>query len=70
MTQALDFAPMDAAAERERRDAALAYLEQVEHTHLIEHIHLHGTDQGSGFDFGLTLLLDGLDARLRTTGPQ
>ena len=62
--QALDFAPTDATAEREQRDAAIAYLEQVGHTHLIEHVSLHAADQGSGFDFGLMLLLDGLDGRL------
>ena len=68
--QALDFAPTDAATELEQRDAALAYLEQVGHTHLIEHVNLHASEQGSGFDFGLMLLLDGLDARLGRRDPQ
>jgi AcrR family transcriptional regulator len=68
--QALDFAPTDAAAEREQRDAALAYLEQAGHTHLIEHVILHGSEQGSGFDFGLTLVLDGLDRLLELPEPQ
>ena len=31
---------------------------------------LHASEQGSGFDFGLMLLLDGLDARLGRRDPQ
>lgn len=62
--QALDFAPGDPDADRAQRDAAIAYLTDAGMTHLIEHIGLHDGEQGSGFDFGLELLLDGLERRL------
>ncbi|GAA1700309.1 TetR/AcrR family transcriptional regulator C-terminal domain-containing protein [Microbacterium sediminicola] len=63
--QAVDFAPQDPATEAVQRAAALEFLTAAGMTALAEHVELHGTHLGSSFDFGLTLLLDGLERRLR-----
>lgn len=59
--QALDNPTRDPAAERAAAEAAFRDVEPAAIPHLIEHAQLHLTHPGSGFDFGLDLILDGLE---------
>ena len=65
--QAIEFASDDAEAERAQRDSALEAFRDADVPYLVEHIVLHGEHQGSGFDVGLELLLDGLEKRKGAT---
>ncbi len=61
--QAIEFSSDDPEAERAQLDGALTAFRDAGVPYLLEHITLHAANQGSGFDFGLDLLLDGLEAR-------